>query len=472
MELSVAIKLIKKYVPGHADVIRRAEAAERYYRKDNDILYPDKAAEKKVDKERNIRTADNRIPSNFYKLLVNQEAAYAFTAPPLFDVGAKEANERIQAVLGDGYPKKCKSLCVKAQNGGVAWIHYWSDAEGKFQYAAIDCKQVIPIWSTALCEELEGVIRTYAQLDDGTGDEYIIYEIWTRDECCSFRKKADEKANAIREYEQFVTFCAETDSEEPSSVYPHGIGAVPFIPFFNNDEGTDNLKDIKELIDTYDKVFSGFVNDLEDIQQIIMVLTNYGGEADRIGELWEEIKQKKIILLESEGKDDGSGVSTLGIEIPVEARKEMLSITRKAIFEQGQGIDPDPQNFGNSSGVALKYLYSLLELKTGMLETEFKIGFSKLIRAICSHEGLAGERIIQTWTRTSVSNDLELADIASKSKNIISDETIVKNHPWVEDAEKELDLLKKQNEDAEPDFDAIPIKAEGDDDGREGRQEE
>ncbi|MFR2692021.1 MAG: phage portal protein [Enterocloster bolteae] len=55
----------------------------------------------------------------------------------------------------------------------------------------------------------------------------------------------------------------------------------------------------------------------------------------------------------------------------------MLATTRKRIFEQGQGIDPDPQNFGNSSGVALGFLYSLLELKAGLMETEFKIGFGR-----------------------------------------------------------------------------------------------
>ena len=246
----------------------------------------------------------------------------------------------------------------------------------------------------------------------------------------------------------------------------HKNGEVPFIPFFNNEEATNNLLDIKELIDSYDKVLSGFVNDLEDIQQIIMVLTNYSGEADRIGELWEEIKQKKIIMLESEGGDDKSGVSTLGIEIPVEARKELLSLLRKAIFEQGQGIDPDPQNFGNSSGVALGYLYSLLELKTGMMETEFRIGFARLVRAICRHYGFGAEFIVQTWTRTSVSNDAELADIATKSKNIISDETILKNHPWVEDPTSEMERLKRQREENEPNWDEIPIK-----DGDEGGEE-
>ena len=75
------------------------------------------------------------------------------------------------------------------------------------------------------------------------------------------------------------------------------------------------------------------------------------------------------------------------ISIPIEAREKFLEITRKAIFEQGMGVDPDPQKFGNTSGEALKYLYSLLELKAGLMETEFKLGFGRLVRAICHHLG-------------------------------------------------------------------------------------
>ena len=39
------------------------------------------------------------------------------------------------------------------------------------------------------------------------------------------------------------------------------------------------------------------------------------------------------------------------------------------------GIDPDPQNFWKRFGVALQFLYSLLEQKAGLQETEFRLGF-------------------------------------------------------------------------------------------------
>ena len=162
--------------------------------------------------------------------------------------------------------------------------------------------------------------------------------------------------------------------------YKHGMEETQFIPFFNNNIHTSDLENIKKLIDVYDKVYSGFINDLDDVQEIILVLTGYGGT--EMNGFLQDLKKYKTIELDA---DEHSGVSTLNIEIPVEARQMVLDITRKAIFEQGQGFDPQPENFGNQSGEALKFMYSLLEMKVGLMETEFRLGFAKLIRAICRY---------------------------------------------------------------------------------------
>lgn len=182
------------------------------------------------------------------------------------------------------------------------------------------------------------------------------------------------------------------------------------------------------------------------------------------------MKDYKAIQVENEGDGDKSGVSTLTIELPVEAREKLLTITRKCIFEQGQGIDPDPENFGNSSGVALNFLYSLLELKSGLQETEFKLGFGRFIRCICRLQGIPikDDTIVQTWTRTSVKNDLELSQIATNSKGVISDDSVVAHHPWVEDPEKEMELLKHQEAAAEKEISDMLKNQNPKDGGQDG----
>lgn len=437
MELEVMKKLIKKYEPGHSAVVVKTMTAERYYRNETDVLINPRKDREKAEEEKNpLRNADNRIPRNFHGLIVNQKAAYMFTAPPLFDIGNKASNEKVTEALGDEYRKNCMELCVNAANAAVGWIHYWEEEDGSFQWAVVDSKQIIPIESHNLKKKLLGVLRMYQEIDEQTGDLYAIYEYWNEQSCFAFRRK---NGDTIEEGLQYYNTFLLPETGDFTAEYRHEFGEVPFIKFQNNNTNTNDLKNIKPLIDVYDKVYSGFINDLDDIQELIFVLSGYGGTD--LNTFLSDLKKYKTIKVDG---DEGSnpGVSTLNIEIPIEARNSVLEATRKAIFEQGQGFDPQPENFGNQSGEALKFMYSLLEMKAGLTETEFQLGFAKLVRAICRHEHLDCKKIVQTWTRTCIKNDQEQAQICRDSVGIVSKKTILKAHPLVEDVDAELQQLE------------------------------
>ena len=438
MEIEIIKKLIQQHEAGRSAFLRAAETADRYYRNMPDII----RRERRKDRvEQSIRNADNRIPFNFYGLLVNQKASYTFTTPPVFDIGDEENNKRLDRLLGDEYDKVCKDLCVDASNASVAWLHVWKDGD-RIEYAEVPANQIIPVWDNNLKRKLYGVFRTYRQLDEEDGQYYNVYEYWNDTSVSAYRVKTDATLNELTPYYMFI----EQPAGTASNTYEHGIGEVPFFPFNNNNIGTTDLVNVKELIDSYCKVYSGFMDDLEDIQEVILILTNYSGQDPE--EFLNDLKYYKIIKTENYGDGDKSGVDTLSIQIPVDAREKMLELTRKCIFEQGQGIDPDPQNFGNSSGVALKYLYSLLELKAGLLETEFRLSFGQFIRCMCRLAGIPikDDTILQTWTRTSVNNDQELAQIAQQSEGILSKRAILSHHPWVDDVQQELDAQEMEQE--------------------------
>lgn len=459
MDIEIFKKQIKKYEAYHTDFAKEAMIGERYYKNGSDILL----GKNDTDEEGNpLRNANNKIPRNFHGLLVNQKAAYAFTTPPLFDVGSSRDNKRIASILGDEYAKNCAQLCVNAANTSVAWVHYWKNERGEFEWGIVDSMEIVPIWDTSLKKRLLGILRVYRQEDDVTGDDYCIYEYWTEDSCEAYRRKVGDTLDGIRLYDMFI----EPDTQERTAFFSHEMGEVPFIPFFNNNIHSSDLRNIKALIDVYDKVYSGFINDLDDVQEIIMVLSGYGG-TDLNGFL-QDLKKYKVIKLD---EDEKGGVSTLNIEIPVQARQVVLDITRKAIFEQGQGYDPQPENFGNQSGEALKFMYSLLEMKTGLMETEFRLGFAKLVRAICRCSNISCDTIEQTWTRTRIRNETELAQICRDSVGIISTETILKNHPFVTDVGKEMKQIEKeQTEQKENDYKTAFSETEAD--GRSPEEED
>ena len=156
----------------------------------------------------------------------------------------------------------------------MGWIHYWEDEDGTFQWAVVDSKQIIPIESHNLKKKLLGVLRVYDEIDEETGDIYAIYEYWDKESCWTFRRKnGDTLEDGLHYYNTFMI----PDSSDFTAEYRHEFGEVPFIPFPNNNTNTNDLKNIKPLIDVYDKVYSGFINDLDDIQELIFVLSGYGG---------------------------------------------------------------------------------------------------------------------------------------------------------------------------------------------------
>ncbi len=429
------IEKIKQIVANDKSRAETILEEKKYYKVENDIL---KTGVRPKDEGKDpLRSADNRIAHNFHQLLVDEKASYMFTYPVIFDIENDEKiNTEVDKVLGDDFTRKSKNLCIEASNVGCSWLHYWikeEDEKKEFKYELVNTEEIIPIYDNGLERALNALIRYYAvseAVEDKIDDQKFYYiEYWTKETMKRWKFKDSYTGDEIIEEHESIE---------------HTLGDVPFIEFANNSLKRSDLSKYKALVDLYDKVMSGFANDLEDIQQIIYILENYGGED--LGEFLGDLKRFKAIKTENDGSGGGGGVKTLQIEIPVEARKVILEILKKQIYESGQGLQQDVESVGNASGVALKFFYRKLELKSGLLETEFNSSYNKLIRAILKFLSIdKNKKISQTWTRNMISNDLETAQIAQISKGIIPDELIWRNHPWVDNPEEVGKIFKKQN---------------------------
>ena len=437
MDIEVIKKLLRARLEKHNEFVKQAEEAWRYYGCDNAINtyhYPGE------DAGNPLRRADNRISHGFYPVLVNQEAAYLFTYPPTFDTGEKGLNDKIKSTLGEQWNKVCQSLSVDASNNMAGWLHIWKDAAGRFRYWPVDARQIIPIYARTLDRELLAVLRRYEDMDD-SGDRWTVCEYWTADACYAYRATAT-LPEEFEPYNCFSILDVDAGAETESNVFRHGWGTVPFIEFPNNNLHQNDLKPVKGLIDVYDKVISGYINDIEDIQQLIFVLQNYGGQD--LDQFLGDLKRYKVVDLQG-AADQRSGLDTLSIDIPVEARNTLAELVRKAIYEQGQGVEINPDKLGNVKGVVIDHLYGFLELKAGLKETEFRVGFGKLLRLLLKHLGVSEDTPVeQTWQRNKVRDDLELSQIIANLKDCTSRKNIARANPLVADPDEELKLLAEE----------------------------
>lgn len=446
MEIAALRELLKNTQSERAQFTSDYQQSLRYYTNKDDITNRNNGESKlKEDgKDNPLRKADNRISNNYYQLLVDQEAGYVATVPPSIDVGNDSENQKVSDVLGDEYGLTINKLVVDGANAGRGCLHYWIDEDGNFRYAVVPPEQVTPIYDTSLTGSLIGVLRSYKKLDSDTGKYFIVHEYWNDEEGQFFRQDtADQKVitpyNCIHYTD--ITAGYETGT---GNVTHHSFGRVPFIFFPKNRYERSDLLKCKGLIDAYDSVYSGFLDDIMDVQQVILVLTNYGGTD--LNTFMDQLKKYKAIKFENAGEGDKSGVDKLTIDIPVEARKTLLDLTRDNIFLEGQGVDPANFHNSNASGVAIKMLYSHLELKAANTETYYTNSLNELIRAIMNYLGFKdanSRKITQTWTRTQVEDDYTKAQTVAQVANFSSKEAIAKANPIVTDWNQELVDQKK-----------------------------
>jgi SPP1 family phage portal protein len=231
------------------------------------------------------------------------------------------------------------------------------------------------------------------------------------------------------------------------SMKGYGWGRVPFIKFRNNEDEKGDLTYYKQLIDSFDNRVSDNQNNFDEIQELIFILKGYEGQS--LSEFTRNMKQYKAISVDGEH----SGVETIQAEIPMTSIDSHLDRLRENIFTFGFGVDVSSDKFGNSpSGIALKFLYSLLDMKSNTLERKFRQGIQELLWFLCEYLKMSGKgeydykEVDFTFKRSMMVNELEQSQIAQQSKGIISDKTILANHPWVTDLQQEEERIQAEKD--------------------------
>lgn len=463
IELSKAIEYIDKAQAKLSEWRSKVALGNRYYNNEDDIKHTGAAAIDAVNGylqgigQNPLRSADNRISTNWHEILTVQKNAYVLTYPPVFTIGKdKELSEEVNDTLGDEYAKVLSRLGTYATNAGTAWLEYWVDSDGVFRMAALEADQCAAFYNPMdIGKETIALVRAY-NLQNADGNDVVHYEVWDQQEVV------------------FVN--GETMEEEPVIVggrevtrMPNEFGEIPFIEFANNERKASDLLKYKGLVDAYDKVVSGFINDLDDIQEIVLVLKDLTGESE--DSLWvpvrdaegnekldadgdpllEEVKKPVNLLQQIKAQkyltvDGTGGVDKLSLEIPTEARDVALTMLQKQIYVAGMGVDPNPERTGQATGAYVDHMYHLLELKAGLMETEFRSSLNRLVRAILRYLGRdTKQKIIQSWTRNKPKDANETVNrLASTPSEVMSNYTKRRLHPDIDDPDLEDTLVQQE----------------------------
>ena len=113
----------------------------------------------------------------------------------------------------------------------------------------------------------------------------------------------------------------------------------------------------------------------------------------------------------------------------------------------------DQEFASNASGVAIKFKLLGTENLVSIKERKFKRGLQQrleLMSAINSvlREGFDWRAIDIHFTRNIPSNDADIANVVNSLKDIVSEETLLAQIPFVEDVQEGLEKVKKEREES------------------------
>lgn len=398
-----------------------------YYVNNTDILsaqktYFDENGAEVTDPTR----ANNKVTHSFYPLLVKQKVGYLLGKPINFACEDKNVNDYLKSILGAKWDMTAQELLKNASNKGDEWLYCYIDRAGEFTYTVCPTEQIIPLYDNAFKTNLDGVIRYY-NTTNLQGDIVKHWEFWTREKVMYFTD-----TELVAESAHFLI-----------NGKGYSFGELPFIQFRNNAEMTTDLSLVKDLIDNYDKVVSGLANDLDDIQDSILILKGYQGTDP--AEFNKNLKFFKLIKV-----DDTGDVTKLEIKIPVDAKDSHLKRLEDDIYRLGMGVDVSAEKLGNSSGVALKFIYSLLDLKSDMSEAQFRQGIEHFLKVISNWYGtiygtpFERDTVKVTFNRSFIVNTKEQIVNCVNSVGLISAETMLANHPFVQDVDYEKERIENE----------------------------
>lgn len=422
---------------------------ENYYKGKHDIRFKQRTA---IGDNGKLVILDNlpnnKIVDNQYKKQVDQKVQYIVGQPFLVQ---SENQQFVDAVKPYIQTKKffkfMKAVVKDAVNGGIGWIYPHYDEQGEYVYTRFKPYEIIPMWADAEHTILDCAIRTYEVVVYEGIEEKIVtkVEIFNPDGIYYFELK-DE--TLIPEEPYFAPyFTVVTEEGERGCEWDR----IPLIPVRCNEEEVSLISRCKSMQDGLNRIESQWQDQMEeDPRNTIMVLVNYDGQ--NLGEFRQNLAQYGAVKVRSMDGSNGD-VKTLQIQVNAENYKAIIEQFKKAIVENCMGYDAKDDRIGsNANEMNLKSMYSDIELEANAIETELQAAFEELMWFLKCHLAnthvgdFENEEYEIIFNRDIMISESDVINNIKNSVGILSDETLIAQHPWVDDPEAELERLKKQKE--------------------------
>lgn len=354
----------------------------------------------------------NRVVTNYCRSIVSNFAGFNLGIPATYQV-----DDNVQYFLRyNDYIQKDTELLTQGLIFGVAYELLYIDSDGETRFENISPLYGFDIYSSDLSDDdMSAFVRIYTEdnVDITQSNTYMVV-VYTKDKITTYKT------------------VGEFGSLEFVSEVPHSFGQVPVIAFNLNPEREGIFEQIIPLQDSYNEVLSAQLDELGMLVDSFLVLKGVSADAEDI----QNMKTNRVLLMDADSSADFLVKNVNNSQII-----EILTEIKKRIIEISTCPDFSAENFATTSGIALQYRLTGFRNTSLAFMAQFEKALRRRIELFGWIEQIKGDKVTDfkiTFTNNLPTNTLEIAQIINQLRGLVSDETLLSQIPFVDDAKEEL----------------------------------
>ena len=381
------INFIQKAINQHinSDDYKKAVEAYEYYRQRNTaimqyqkILYT--VTGKPIE---DVFSANHKTTSNFFYKIITQMIQYSLGNGLVFE------NENVKEKFTGDIDLKIKKIFRYAAIEKIAF--------GFYNNGNLECFKVtefVPLW-----DEEDGSLKAgirFWQIDSSKPLRATLFEL---DGYTEYIREKSQPMRILKDKQKYIKYKQTSEIYGTEIFEGENYPTFPIIPAYCNDKKQSMLEGIKEQIDAYDFIKSGFANDLDDATQIYWLLQNTGGMDDvDLAKFMQRLKTTKIANIDA---DEGGALTPYTVQVPYQSREVYLERLEKDIYNDAMALNVSGIQAGNITATQIKAAYEDINLRADAFEEQVL----EFMQEVFELAGVENEKI--TFNRSKVSNTSE-----------------------------------------------------------------
>lgn len=413
------MEFVREVISEHksSDLYKTAQIADEYDRKQNrtivqyqKLLY-DATGRAIPD---NI-SANYKLTSGFFNRFTTQQVQF------LLGNGVTWGEESTKKKLGEDFDQKLQTAAKASLGAGVSF--------GFFNYDHLEVFSALEF--APLYDEENGALRAgvrFWQVDASKPLRATLYE----EDGYTDYKWEDGAGSVLKEKRKYILTTIKTSVDEAEIFDGENYPAFPIVPLWANPHRQTELVGLREQIDAYDLIRSGFCNTIDEASFIYWTINNAGG-MDEV-DLSEFVQRLKTIHA-ANVEDTGATTQANSLEAPHEGREALLDRLSKDMYADYMALNIDEIKGGANTATQIRAAYEPMNNKAD----QFEYCVLDFLKGILEVAGIEDR---PTFTRSYLINTQEEISTVLQASQYLDDEYVTKKIlTLLGDADKAEEIL-------------------------------